>query len=220
MVFEPEFDDLPASIPVFPLPGVLLLPRGHLPLNIFEPRYLAMIQDAITTPSRLIGMIQPINGTDGPAPELFSIGCAGRISAFNETDDGRMLISLVGICRFRILEERPVTHGYRRIRADWRPFRRDFNVLDGSTEGDVDRERLTAALMDYFRMHEISADWDAINAAGLERLVTSLAMICPFAPSEKQALLEAPDLAARAELMTSLMEMAVLESLRGETIRH
>lgn len=211
MAFDPVLEDLPATIPIFPLTGVLLLPRGPLPLNIFEPRYLAMVQDALAAPQRLIGMVQPEAGASGNSsvPGVYRIGCAGRISAFQETEDGRYLITLSGVCRFRVVEELATTRGYRRIKADWAEFADD---LEDSPPIEIDRERMLKPLQVYFRAQQIEANWDAIRETPDERLITSLAMICPFAPAEKQALLEAPDLATRAEVLTALLEMAALET--------
>lgn len=213
--FTTPFDELPSSLPVFPLNGVLLLPRGVLPLNIFEPRYLAMV-DAALAGSRLIGMVQPTDADAGHSPQgepaIYRIGCAGRITSFDETDDGRYLIALTGVCRFRVTGESLSNRGYRIAEADWSAFAGDYDEAPVA----LDRERLTTALGAYFRQHEISADWEAIDETPDERLVTSLSMICPFAPTEKQALLEAPTLAERAEMMMSLVEMAV-HSPNGDT---
>lgn len=204
---------LPEVLPVFPLTGVLLLPRGRLPLNIFEPRYLAMIRDALGG-ERLIGMVQPSEpqednlGRGATNPPLYPVGCAGRIMQFAETDDGRFLITLTGISRFRIVEELPLLSGYRRVIPDWRAFAGD---RDGSGEPAFDRDRLIRGLKGYFAHRQLSADWSAIEKAPSEYLVTSIAMACPFAPSEKQALLEAADLDARAQLLTTLVEMAASE---------
>ena len=206
---------LPVILPIFPLTGVLLLPRGRLPLNIFEPRYLAMIFDALAG-HRMIGMVQPMQpggyaGDGLPAadgrPKVHKVGCAGRITSFAETEDGRFLITLTGTSRFRIREELPLLEGYRRVVPEWREFARD---LENEDEAGFDRDRLLRGLRAYFRQHQISADWDAVTAVPGERLVTSIAMICPFEPSEKQALLEAPDLDERARLLTTIVEMAVL----------
>jgi Lon protease-like protein len=198
---------LPAILPIFPLTGVLLLPRGRLPLNIFEPRYLAMTRDALAG-ERLIGMVQPSDPkASGDNPPVYPTGCAGRITTFAETEDGRFLITLTGTCRFRIREELPLLEGYRRVVPEWSGFIRD---LDDEIEPALDRERLVRGLKAYFQQHEISADWDAIGSVPGERLVTSVAMVCPFEPSEKQALLEAADLNERARLLTAIVEMAVM----------
>ena len=199
---------LPVILPIFPLTGVLLLPRGRLPLNIFEPRYLAMTRDALAG-ERLIGMVQPSDpAASGSNPPVYPTGCAGRITSFSETDDGRFLITLTGACRFRIREELPLLEGYRRVVPDWHEFARD---LGNEEEPGFDRERLLRGLKGYFQQHQISADWDAITSVSGDRLVSSIAMICPFDPSEKQALLEASDLAERARLLTAIVEMAVMQ---------
>jgi Lon protease-like protein len=198
--------ELPAMLPIFPLTGVLLLPRGRLPLNIFEPRYLAMTRDALAG-ERLIGMVQPFGG--GPEspkgrPPVYPTGCAGRITAFAETEDGRFLITLTGVSRFRIREELPLLRGYRRVVPDWSEFAADREAV----EAEIDRDRLLRGLEAFFQRHQLSADWDSMRGAPAERLVTTIAMVCPFEPSEKQALLEAPDLAERARLLTAIVEMA------------
>jgi Lon protease-like protein len=204
---------LPDILPIFPLSGVLLLPRGRLPLNIFEPRYLAMIRDALGG-ERLIGMIQPNEpqrdniGEGRLNPPIYPIGCAGRLTQFSETDDGRFLITLTGVSRFRIREELPLLSGYRRVVPDWGPFLSD---RDSPGEPGFDRDRLIRGLKSYFAQRQISADFEAIEKAPAEYLVTSLAMACPFAPSEKQALLEAADPDERARLLTTLVEMAAIE---------
>ncbi len=213
--FTTEFDELPPSLPIFPLNGVLLLPRGVLPLNIFEPRYLSMV-DAALSGHRLIGMVQPTDAESGHSPQgqppIYRTACSGRITSFDETEDGRYLITLTGVCRFHITGETLANGGYRVADADWSAFAGDY----GDCPVDLDRKRLAAALGAYFHQHEISADWEAIDETPDERLITSLSMICPFGPTEKQALLEAPTLAERAEMMMSLVEMAV-HSPNGDT---
>ena len=207
---------LPAILPIFPLTGVLLLPRGRLPLNIFEPRYLAMTRDALAG-DRLIGMVQPSDpGASGDNPPVYPTGCAGRITSFAETEDERFLITLTGTCRFRIGDELPLLEGYRRVVPEWSGFARD---LDSEDEPAFDRERLMRGLKGYFQQHQISADWGAINSVPGERLVTSVAMVCPFEPSEKQALLEASDLNERARLLTAMVEMALMHR-SGAGARH
>ena len=205
------------TLPIFPLCGVLLLPRGTLPLNIFEARYISMVDDVLAG-DRVIGMVQPMEARSrAAAPEIYPIGCAGRISSFEETDDGRYLIALTGFSRFVISEELSDTNGYRRVRVDWSDYRDDLTA-EGC--GSFDRERLLTGLVDYFSKHALSANWDAIRATPDERLVNTLAMICPFEPSEKQALLEAKTLAARAELMITLIEMCVLTTPTPDQARH
>ena len=203
--FDPEFAALPRSLPVFPLQGVLLLPGGKLPLNIFEPRYLTMVQDSLAA-ERMIGMIQPTEEeTANRPPALYRTGCAGRIVSFSETDDGRLLITLAGLCRFDVVSEVATIRGYRRVVPLWEPYRSDY---DDEPEANVDRERLMKAVEAYFKAQGLSADWEAIKNTPDSRLVTALAMVCPFAPSEKQALLEADGPTARAETLVTLMEMA------------
>jgi Lon protease-like protein len=215
---EREMAPLPDAIPIFPLTGVLLLPRGRLPLNIFEPRYLAMTQDALGG-ERLIGMVQPSDpqndnrGGGQMNPPVYPIGCAGRITAFSETDDGRYLITLTGVSRFRIREELPLLGGYRRVTADWEPFARD---REPSPEPGFDRDRFARALKGYFVQRQISADWEAIEKAPGEHLLTSISMLCPFEASEKQALLEAADLEERARLLVALIEMATIKPTTTE----
>ena len=209
---------LPDVLPIFPLTGVLLLPRGRLPLNIFEPRYLAMTRDALGG-ERLIGMIQPTEpqqdnlGRGAVDPSVYPVGCAGRITQFAENDDGRFLITLTGISRFRIVEELPLLSGYRRVIPDWRPFAHDRGMPD---DPQLDRGRLVRGLKNYFGQRNLGADWSAIEKAPGEHLVTSIAMACPFAPSEKQALLEAADLEERAKLLIGLVEMAAIKPTAGE----
>jgi Lon protease-like protein len=194
-------DDLPDMIPVFPLEGVLLLPRGNLPLNIFEPRYLAMVEDALKS-DRIIGMIQPLNGE-----ALYRVGCAGRITSFSETNDNRYLITLTGLSRFRVRDELPQQHGYRRVQADWMDFAGDLKP--GSACIDLDRARLHKLLSSYFDQQGLSCQWDAIDNAPDDRLITCLSMICPLEPSEKQALLEAPCCRTRADMFMAMLELAV-----------
>ena len=209
---------LPAVLPIFPLVGVLLLPRGQLPLNIFEPRYLAMTRDA-TAGDRLIGMVQPSEANPAMAgnPKVYAVGCAGLISSLAETEDGRLLITLTGVSRFRIREELPLMSGYRRVAADWTAFAGD---RAGEEEAAFDRDRLLQSLRTYFERHKISANWEALNTVRGERLIASLAMVCPFAASEKQALLEAADLRARARLLTAIVEMAGQAPFAGGGTRH
>jgi len=199
---------LPDEIPVFPLNGVLLLPSGQLPLNVFERRYLAMVEDVLKS-DRIIGMIQPkdpsvIAGQDDTP--LFETGCAGKITAFEELDDGQFLITLTGISRFRIAREMPLKNGYRRIEADWSAFAQD---RDRQICLDLDRARLKDLLGAYFSLNGLSCDWDAIDDAPDLKLITCLSMICPFGPTEKQALLEAACCRTGAGLFMTMLEMAV-----------
>jgi Lon protease-like protein len=201
--------DLPTEFAVFPLPGVLLLPRGKLPLNIFEPRYLAMTEDALGA-GRMFAMIQPDpNAPDGTTgPGLYRVGCLGRLSSFSETDDGRYLITLTGLSRFTIAEELPMRRGYRRVRADYAAFQGDLTP-DPVT---VEREPLLTALRGYFTQRNVDANWDVIRRMPDDSLVLTLAMVCPFEPAEKQALLEAPSEADRAAMLLTLLRMGAAES--------
>ena len=218
--FCPSFECLPKTIPIFPLSGVLLLPRGKLPLNIFEPRYINMIDDALAA-DRMIGMIQPrdasVPGSAKGFTPVYDCGCAGRITRLEETEDGRYLLTLVGICRFGLTEELTSMRGYRRVVPAWTSFRDD---LQEPTEVGVDRDRLVGALTAFFDRHGINANWEVIEATPDDSLITSLCMICPFEPSEKQALLEAGTAERRAEMMISLMEMAVLDKDGADSARH
>ncbi|SET50355.1 LON peptidase substrate-binding domain-containing protein [Oceanicella actignis] len=200
--------DLPDALPVFPLPGALLLPRGRLPLNIFEPRYLTMLEDVMKTEHRLIGMVQPLESRAGEPPELRRIGCAGRLTAFSETEDGRYLITLSGVCRFRVARELEGFAPYRRVEADWRSFLGD---LEGEEDDPgLDRDAFLELLMRFFQVAQLSSDWESLRKAEPEMLVNSLAMLCPFSVEEKQALLEAPSLSERRETLTALMRFAIV----------
>ncbi len=211
--FEPGFAELPQIIPVFPLSGVLLLPHGKLPLNVFEPRYLAMVNDALAG-QRIIGMIQPTaqektESKDHPA--LYHTGCAGRIVQFAETEDGRFLITLAGLSRFAVKQELPLQRGYRRVIADWSRFRSDIDTQEiARAHAVVDRARMLRAAKAFFHMNKLDANWEAIKETPDDKLVTALSMICPFAPPEKQGLLECVDTGERAKVLTALMEMALL----------
>ncbi|MFC3692769.1 LON peptidase substrate-binding domain-containing protein [Chenggangzhangella methanolivorans] len=206
-------EDLPEVIPVFPLRAALLLPRGEMPLNIFEPRYLAMIEDAIRG-DRIIGMIQPDPETDDDdRPDLVRIGCAGRLTAFGETGDGRYLVTLTGVSRFRIVEELGVGTPYRQVKANFAEFALD--LAPGEGQDEVDREALLKTLKDYLTANSLEADWDGIRRAPNEALVNALAMMSPFGPREKQALLEAADLKSRAEILVAVTEMDLARA-RGD----
>jgi uncharacterized protein len=210
---------VPAVIPVFPLPGALLLPRGQMPLNIFEPRYLAMIDDALRSGDRLIGMIQPDParpGADQAKPHLFQVGCVGRMTQFAESGDGRYLIQLTGIARFRVEEELSVTTLYRQCRVTYQPFADDFIARKG--EDEVDRKALLRALTAFLKANNLKADWEGIENAPNEALVNALAMMSPYDAAEKQAMLEAPDLKTRAEILVAVTEIELAKSKTpGET---
>ena len=206
--------DLPAVIPVFPLTGALLLPRGQMPLNIFEPRYLAMIDDALRSGQRLIGMIQPDSAAESDEqPNLYKVGCVGRITQFAESGDGRYLIQLTGVARFRIEEELTVATPYRQCRVSYAPFADDFTPRKG--EDEVDRKALLHALTDFLKANNLKADWDGIENAPNEALVNALAMMSPYGTAEKQALLEAPDLKTRAEILVAITEMELAKKAAG-----
>lgn len=195
--------ELSQVLPVFPIGGVILLPRGQLPLNIFEPRYLNMVDDAMAG-DRTIGLIQPMGGPP-QLPGLAAVGCLGRITSFAETSDGRYLITLTGICRFAVGSELPVQTPYRQVRADFRPFEHDLNAPDPAQ--DFDREGFRDALRAYLDARGLEVDWDTADSAPPEALINSLSMALPFEPAEKQALLEASSLLDRAAALTALMHI-------------
>jgi uncharacterized protein len=199
-----SYSDLPGSLPLFPLTGAVLLPRGQLPLNIFEPRYLEMVEYALQG-DRLIGMIQPRESEDTVLrPALSQVGCAGRIVSFQETNDNRYLITLAGLCRFRLTGEMQTTTPWRGGFCDFAPFASDLAQLN---DEDFPRERLLAALKTYLNSRDMKADWKSVMTAPGESLVNALAMMCPFDPAEKQALLEAPSFQERASTLMALLEM-------------
>lgn len=208
--------DLPDTIPVFPLPGALMLPRARLPLHIFEPRYLAMIEDCMKSKHRLIGMIQP-RETPGGEKRLQAIGCAGRLTGFSETEDGRYMITLSGISRFRVKEEVEGFTPYRRCMVEWGPFSRDL----GPPEEDPGfrRDAFMALLGRYFTKLSLSTDWNSLKTAEAELLINSLSMLCPFTSEDKQALLEAPTLVTRRETMVTLIEFALRGGADEETLQ-
>jgi Lon protease-like protein len=202
----PCLDNLPDSFPVFPLPGALLLPGGRLPLNIFEPRYLAMTEDALAG-GRLLGMIQPDpqRPRQASGPALYRVGCLGRLSSFSETDDGRYLITLSGLLRFAVVEELGGRRGYRRVRADFSGYAGDLS--GPPPDASFDRDALLRALRSYFAHRGFEANWDAIGKMADGMLVNTLSMVCPFEPREKQALLEAPAPADRAAALLALLQI-------------
>ncbi len=210
--------DLPARLPVFPLRGAILLPRATLPLNIFEPRYLKMIDDSLAG-ERLIGIVQPAGGDPdlesppGQTVDLKRTGCAGRITGFQELDDGRLVITLTGICRFDIVSEAEVSEPYRVVSASFDRFASDFDASLG--EEQVDRGQLLRVLRNYLKENNITMDWAAIERASSEFLVNALSIMSPYGPEEKQALLEAPNLKSRAEILIALAEMDIASSGTG-----
>jgi len=210
-------EDMPATVPVFPLAGVLLLPRGHLPLNIFEPRYLDMVTEAMRG-ARLIGMLQPKfaakSGATAGEGDLSEIGCIGRITQYAETGDGRIIITLMGVSRFRLVGEIPTKLAFRMCRIDVEPFLEDFTVGVGNDQ--VDRKTLLETFKAYLESRSLEADWDSIERASNESLVNTLSMMSPYGPAEKQALLEAKTLRERAEMLVAVTELA-LANQTGES---
>lgn len=205
--------DLPQRLAVFPLAGALLLPRAELPLNIFEPRYLELVSDTLSG-SRLLGMIQPVDEQEESGrPLLMRVGCAGRITSYAETPDNRILITLTGVSRFQVVEELDVDTPYRQVIANYHPFAADLVEDLGAT--DVNRPALMKAFRDYLKANNMSADWDQVEATTTEILVNTLSLLAPYAAKEKQALLEAPDLKTRADVLVALTEMALAKTMRG-----
>lgn len=205
-----ETSQLPDTFPVFPLTGALLLPRGRLPLNIFEPRYLAMVDDALCH-NRVIGMAQPVHPEDASwAPELYPVGCAGRLTSFSETEDGRYLITLSGLCRFRIKRELKSDTAYRQIVPCYDGYEIDFSPQED--ENIIDRCRLLRALKSYLNARDIEADWSSLETAQPESVINTLAMLCPFCPEEKQVLLEAETLSDRGQALLAILELSAASS--------
>src|SRR6056300_1415495 len=229
-MFRSVDDNLPSVIPIFPLPSALLLPGGQLPLNIFEPRYLAMVTHALATPTRLIGMVQPLdhhaggdianddiaNDDGADAAGLFETGCAGRLSFFQESDDGRFVIALNGVCRFHRLRQELDPKGFLLADVDWQPFANDLRI-DVSA---LDRDPLIKVMKRYFDMKGFETDWTQIENSDNHQLLATLSMICPFEVAEKQALLEADSMAKRADLLIAMMEMALHDETGGNDARH
>lgn len=209
----PAHFDLPDVIPVFPLPGALLLPRARLPLHIFEPRYLSMLDDCLKTDHRLIGMVQPYEarGKDN----LHAIGCAGRLTQFSETEDGRYMVTLSGMSRFRVVEEVDGFTAYRRCEVNWDGFGRDLGKPE--TDKGFDRKAFLDNLGRFFESQGLNTDWESLEQADDELLINSLSMLCPFEPEDRQALLEAPSLSTRRETLVTLIEFA-LRGGAGEDI--
>ena len=213
--FKHELQSLPRVLPIFPLAGATLLPRAQLPLNIFEPRYLQMTLDALRA-ERLIGMVQP-DLSQGLEDVVYRIGCAGRITTFNETEDGRLLIVLTGICRFDLVEELPTVSGYRRVLVDWHRFARDLSDED---EPAVNTASLIAELKPFLERNEVKADWESLKRMPGELVLNHLCMNLPLAGEDKQALVETSDLQERARLLIALCEMALIGQAGSEQTRH
>lgn len=197
--------DLPDNIPVFPLPGAIVLPRAHLPLHIFEPRYLAMLDDTLKTTHRLIGMAQPMSKSS--TNTLHSIGCAGRLTQFTETDDGRYMVTITGVSRFRITREAAGFSPYMRCDVNWQDFDGDLGAVEH--DNTIERDQFLSLVGKYFQKAELSTDWDNLKDAEDEIVINALAMMCPFEPEDKQALLECKTLTARREILTTLMKIAL-----------
>jgi len=217
--FAPDLHDLPDSLPIFPLAGVLLLPCGDLPLNIFEPRYLAMVDEAMAS-HRLIGMVQPRHDVslDAVYRPVYEMGCAGKIVDFRQEPDGRYMISLSGISRFEIVEELPQDDaGYRRVKPSWKGFEQDIHQHQSLK---LNREELNILLKTYFDLHEMSCDWNAIDNTPDGRLITCLSMVCPFSAFEKQALLEAEGCYERAELFMKMLDMEIRFQGASDSHKH
>ncbi len=214
---QSTFEDLPEELPIFPLSGALLLPWGRLPLNIFEPRYLNMTLDCLGQ-NRIIGMVQPNYDRTGDSaePAVYSVGCAGRVASFEETEDGRLLIMLKGLCRFSIISEIEGRRGYRRVKASYDAYRGD---LDTPSHFEINREKLFERLKPYLEAHAMPIGVDVLKGLPDASLVTSLCMICPFDPREKQALLEAPTLKARYDALLTLLQIAAFEAGGVDTPR-
>ena len=206
--------DLPDTIPLFPLPGAIVLPRAFLPLRIFEPRYLAMLDDVLKSKHRLIGMIQP-NPADDDA--LHSVGCAGRVTGFQEAEDGRYLVTLTGVSRFAILDEEEGFTPYRRANVDWSDYHGDLTKQDH--DSGFNRDRMLPLLRRYLKHMDLSTDWESLAQAGDELIVNSLSMMLPFDVEDKQALLEAPTLTARHDILSTLMEFALHNDGAGDKLQ-
>ena len=213
--FTPNIEDLPSVIPLFPLSGAVVLPHGQLPLNIFEPRYLSMVFDALAG-SRLVGMVQPLHGEKGNCPDLHCTGCAGRIVSFSETRDGRILLVLSGVSRFDVEDELELYRGYRRAKISWSRFTHDLD----DEEIDIDRDRLLSLAKSYLKSRQLVIEWDSLDGLELPELVDTLASSLPFSSREKQGLVEALVIQDRCELLSALCEFAVEHLTQGEDRTH
>ena len=208
--------DLPQTLPLFPLSGALLLPRTDLPLSIFEPRYLEMVEAAMAG-NRLIGLIQPEPDQPQANPKLMRIGCAGRITSYSEAEDGRLVITLTGICRFVLKSETEAGTHYRQAVVDYQAF--EIDLVSGAGAPNVNRAQVLDAFRQYLESNNMTTNWDDVNAVNTEVLVNTLSLLAPYAPRDKQALLEAPDLKTRAEVLVALTELALKKSLGGNSTR-
>ncbi len=209
-------DELPTTLPIFPLAGALLLTTGHLPLNVFESRYLDMVRDSMES-HRVIGILQPFDPEDpSHEPSLYSVGCAGKICEFAELENGHFSITLEGLCRFQTIEELDRVTKYRQIKADYSAYQHDMAPM---TKNPINRDQLQNVLNHFLEFENEQEDWDALNNLADDNLVNSLSMICPFSPAEKQALLEAQDVFARSELLISLLSMMMQQSTPNKTVQ-
>jgi Lon protease-like protein len=213
--FTPNIEDLPSVIPLFPLSGAVVLPHGQLPLNIFEPRYLSMVFDALAG-SRLVGMVQPLHGEEGDHPDLHRTGCAGRIVSFSETRDGRILLVLSGVSRFDVEYELELYRGYRRAKVSWSRFIHDLD----DEEIEIDRDRLLSLAKTYLKGRQIAIKWDSFDGLELPELIDTLASSLPFSSRGKQSLVEAVIMQDRCELLSALCEFAVEPATQGEDRTH
>ena len=213
--FTPNIEDLPSVIPLFPLSGAVVLPHGQLPLNIFEPRYLSIVFDALAG-SRLVGMVQPLHGEEGDCPDLHRTGCAGRIVSFSETRDGRVSLVLSGVSRFDVEDELELYRGYRRAKISWSRFTHDLD----NEEIDIDRDRLLSLAKTYLESRQLAIEWDSLDGLELPELVDTLASSLPFSSREKQGLVEALIIQDRCELLSALCEFAVEHATQGEDHTH
>ena len=210
MIYLNDTTNLPESLPIFPLAGALLLPKSRLPLNIFEPKYLKMLEDVLRSPHRLIGMIQPLSNDNQKDPNLLKlnkVGCAGRVVSFTETEDARYLITLAGICRFNFVEKIETVDPYWTGRVDWKSYKGDRKT--GKITTDLKRDDFLKTLSNYFNLTNLQTDWESLKKAEDELLINSLSMLCPFDQIEKQALLEAKTIKERAEILQTIMEMTI-----------
>jgi len=215
--FSPKFTDLPAELPVFPLAGAVVMPGVQLPLNIFEPRYLRMVNDALAA-DHLIGMVQPVTETSaGEEPEIHRVGCAGRITSYSETGDGRIVMVLTGVCRFAVLQELGRRRGYRRVRADWDRFAGDYHEGESRL---ADKSTFFSSLKAYTSIHGVEIPWDEVKSLPDADLVNLLCAHLPLDPDDKQALIETLDLKDRAQLMRGLMDMSSASSVQTAERRH
>ena len=208
--------DLPTTLPLFPLSGALLLPRTDLPLNIFEPRYVEMLETAMEG-NRLVGLIQPEPQQGQDIPKLMRTGCAGRITSYSETVDGRLIITLTGVCRFVLMSEAEVNTPYRQGVVDYTPY--EIDLVSGAGVASVDRAQVLDAFRQFLDSNNMTTNWDDVNSVNTEVLVNTLSLLAPYTPRDKQALLEAPDLKTRSEVLIALTELALKKSLGGNSTR-